>query len=85
MKLEVFAVFDDKIKAYMRPFFVRSKGEAIRTWVDSVNDSQSPFSKHPEDYVLFHIGEYDESTGSFENLPAPSSCGVAKEFVKVID
>lgn len=83
MELEVFAVHDSKVGAYLRPFFCRTKGEAMRNWADSVNDTQSPFSKNPEDYCLFHLGSYNEDSGTFENLSAPTNCGVAREFIRV--
>lgn len=84
MILQVFSVFDTAVGAYMQPFFVHSKGEALRSFVDIVNDSKSKIAAHPDDYCLFHLGEYDDKTASFELLSSPVSLGVAVEFVKVV-
>lgn len=63
MRLIAFSVYDVKVEAYMPPLFARTYGEAERFWADLKSDSQSPYSKHPEDYQLFQVGEFDPSTG----------------------
>lgn len=63
MKLQIFAVFDKQSGAFGRPFFEPTKGMAIRTFSDATADGASPFAKHPHDYLLFHIGEYDDGPG----------------------
>ena len=79
---KVFTIYDSKLEAYMQPFFMQSKGQAIRAFTDSVNDSQSQFNKHPEDFTLFQIGEYDDATARIQNLSTPQSLGVALEYLK---
>jgi hypothetical protein len=71
MKLVCAAIHDQKVGAFMQPFFVRSRGEAMRTFVDAVHDSNSPFGKHPEDFVLFLLAEYDDGDGSFSSATPP--------------
>ncbi|QXP08031.1 MAG: nonstructural protein [Arizlama microvirus] len=61
--INVFAIFDKKAVSYLQPFYFPQKGQAIRAFEDSVNDNQSPFSKHPEDYALYKLGSYDDQTG----------------------
>lgn len=80
MILNVYAIRDDKSEAYMQPWFAPTNGAAIRNFSDAVNQNDSPFAKHPEDYVLFHIGQYDDSRGVIIPLDAPKSLGVAVEF-----
>lgn len=82
MKLQVFTVYDSKIEAFASPFICKTKGEAIRSWIDIVNDRQSAFSKHPEDFTLMHIAEYDDSSGRYENFTVPKSLGLAIEYIK---
>jgi hypothetical protein len=79
---KVFVVYDSKAEAYLNPFIVRTRGEALRMWVDIVNDDQGPFKKHPGDYTLFEIAEYDSSTAQYRNLEAKSSLGLALDFLK---
>lgn len=66
----------------MQPFFFKTQGEAIRAWIDVVNDQNTTFAKHPEDYTLFEIAEYNEEQGSFNNYQTKITHGVALEYVK---
>lgn len=81
MKLKIFSVFDSKVMAFNTPFFQRSTGEALRAWSDAVN-GQEGFAKHPEDYTLFELGEFDDTDAKFELYSTPRSLGLAVEFVK---
>jgi len=78
--LKVFAVYDQAVKQYLRPFQMNTLAEATRGWIDVVNDPKTDFHKHPADYTLFHIAEYDESTGMFRNLDCPEVVGSALKF-----
>lgn len=79
---KMFVVFDCKAEAYLQPFFMQASGQAIRAWIDLVNDKTTQFSKHPEDYTLFELGTYDDSCAKFDVYATPKSLGVAIEFVK---
>lgn len=79
---KVFAVYDSKVKTYMNPHHFKTVGEAVRTWVDIVNDTQTLIGRHPEDYTLMELADYDEETGKFTNQPTPISHGLAIEFVR---
>jgi len=82
MKVKIFTTYDSKAEAYLQPFFMRSRGEALRGWETICNDPNSQFHKHPSDFTLFEIGEYDEQTGTIETYPAKCALGLALEFVK---
>ena len=70
MKLEVFAVYDSKTEAHTRPWFAPTKGDAIRAFSDMINDITHPLGKHPEDYKLYLIANYDDKSGQIEKLQA---------------
>lgn len=70
-KMNIFAVYDKKAQAYAYPSFYHQKGQAIRAFEDAVNDPQSPFHKHPADFVLSHLGEWDDSTGIIKGFAVP--------------
>lgn len=77
MKLQILSVFDRKMNAYGDPFPAHTVAAAIRGFTDAVNDPKSPMHRHPEDYDLFHIAEYDTNNASFNttrerNLSAAS-------------
>ena len=63
MKLYVFTIFDSAAGAYLRPFLLRSNGEAMRTFQNECMNADSPLSQHPEDYSLYRIGSYDDNKG----------------------
>lgn len=80
MVFKVFVVYDSKVEAYSSPFLLTTVGQAVRSWVDVVNDPQTQFAMHPEDYTLFEIAEYDDQTGLYNNLKAHISHGTALEY-----
>jgi len=61
---KIYAVFDSKGEAYTPPFFDHAEGRALRTFADCCNDQTHQFGKHPEDYTLFHLGQYDDNTAT---------------------
>lgn len=80
MILKIFSVYDCKVEAYMSPFFMQSRGQAIRAFGDTVKDTSSQFSKHPADFTLFELGTYDDSSASFDLHVTPINLGVAIEL-----
>lgn len=82
MILRVFAIYDSKAEAFLQPFFMRQKGEAIRAFSDSVNDVKSNFNKYPEDFTLFEFGVFNDDSGVFEMLPTGVSVIKAIEVIK---
>lgn len=80
MVLKVLAVYDSKVEAYLSPFFMRSRGEALRGFESAVNDPQTSFCRYPADYTLFEIGEFDESTGRIAPHQAYVDLGNAVQF-----
>lgn len=62
---QIFAVKDLATDAYGTPFFMATPGEALRSFKDEVNSGNpnSAIAKHPEDYILYHIGDYDDDKG----------------------
>lgn len=80
-KRKAFAVYDTQVGAFLAPFFLQTAGQAVRSFMDASKDPNMEFSKHPGDYTLFELAEYDEETGKFTNLPTPHSLGTALQFV----
>lgn len=78
----VLAVYDSKIGEFNSPFFMRTRGEALRGWESVCNDASTDFNKYPEDYSLMEIAEYDDLSGKFSNLTAPLNLGLAGQFKK---
>lgn len=74
MIMLVCAIADKATQAFMQPFFVRTKPEAIRVFADAVNDPKTQFHAHPEDYACMHLGEFDDASGDLR----PNSSGPVK-------
>lgn len=62
MKLNVYAIFDQKAANFGVPFFLNNNAIAIRGFTDLTNDPKSRVNAHPEDYALYLLGEYDDGT-----------------------
>jgi len=73
MKMVCVAIYDVKAEAFMRPFFVQRKALAVRSFQDEVNRpaEDNPLYRHPADYRLMALGEWDDESGYFESLPRP--------------
>lgn len=66
------AVRDRAADAFMRPFAIPSAAMAVRTFRDEVNraDQSNEMYRHPEDYDLYEIGSFDDSSGVITSVPA---------------
>lgn len=69
----IFSIYDVKAEAYLPPFFMNTKGQATRAIADCVNDINHQFHAHPEDYTIFHLGAFEDTTGVIELNNAPQS------------
>lgn len=74
MKLQILAIKDVKVNAFMQPFFMRTNEEAIRAFTTTVNDPTTQFNKHPEDFHLYNLGEFDEIDGTIESQEPIQKC-----------
>lgn len=81
MIVKVFTVFDAGVSSYLKPFYEVARGAAIRSFADIVQDKDSAIGKHPQDFTLFELGEYDDSCAKFTMYDTPVSLGLAIEFL----
>lgn len=77
--LKVCCVYDSAVESFGQPFFVPHVGAATRSFADEVNRQDSEIGKHPQDYELYFVGEFDQVTGSFLN------CSNAERLVRAVD
>lgn len=66
MKKQIFSIFDSKGKIYSDPFYALNQSIAKRMFENLSNDPQTDVFKHPNDFQLFHVGEYDDQNGCIE-------------------
>lgn len=83
MILVVCSIRDSAVNAFMRPFFVTAVGQAIRSFGDEVNRKDSDMYSHPDDYELFELGLFDDSTGRVTMLPEPRQLARGADYTEV--
>lgn len=82
MQLKIYAIYDSKTEAHATPFFMQAHGQAIRAFTDVVNDPSTNINRHPADFTLFCLGEWDDNSGKFSPLDAKVNLGCALDFLK---
>lgn len=81
MITKMFSVFDSKAGNFSPPFFMVSIGQAVRSFQDIASDQSTMIARHPEDFSLFFIGEFDDAIGEVTMLKH-QNLGVAASFKK---
>lgn len=81
MILKMYAVYDTKTEMYSSPFLRLKRGQAIRDWTDEITKESHPVAKHPADFTLFEIGEYDDNSGFVQAYDAKVPLGSALELM----
>lgn len=76
----ILVVRDRSADVYGTPSFHLSVGAAARGFSDEVNraDANNVMYRHPEDFDLFELGTYDDTTGLFSTV-APRQVAVGKD------
>lgn len=73
MKLQVFAVRDAKAQTFGNPFCFPTAGVALRSLASEVNKGgpDSMIAQHPDDFEIFHLGEFDPQVARFDLFDDP--------------
>lgn len=79
--LKLISVLDTVTAAYLNPNCARTTAEALRMFESACKDPNCQFSKHPSDYSLFELGEFDELSGRLLSYEIPRLIARATEFV----
>lgn len=85
MILFVYSIYDEKVESYSQPFFAATNPAAIRMFTDLSNDGQSMISKHPQDYTLYQLGKWDDSTGQIDSFENIVNLGRANEYLNKVE
>lgn len=76
MEVHLFSVWDSAAARYLDPFCAPTIEFALRGFREAVNTEGHQFNKFPEDYTLFHVGEFDPVSGEVSRTGF-TSLGVA--------
>lgn len=82
MFLKAYSIYDRKAAIYHAPFFGVSHGVAVRTVMDLVNDRSTTLSRHPADYVLYCVGQFDDTSGLLQPFAAVEHVSDALPLVR---
>lgn len=63
MNMHIFAIRDKALGAYMQPWVAQTPGQAVRMFQDELANKEGTMNKHPDDYDLYHVGEFNQLTG----------------------
>lgn len=63
MKLNMYTIKDQKAGIYHKPFFCINDQIALRAVSEVLADPTTEPARYPEDFVLFNVGTFDDSTG----------------------
>lgn len=82
MKMVIMSVFDVAAGAFARPWFVASRALGVRMFSDEVQRKaeDNPMYRHPGDYQLFEMGEFDDNSGLFRTKDLPELVARATDF-----
>ena len=85
MHLFVVCVKDRAAEVFNRPFFVPHRNVAIRDFTDEVNRAavDNQLNKHPDDFDLYLLGEFNDNTGEF-SISSPQVLVRAKDVLQSV-
>lgn len=84
-KHKVFLFKDDKSSTYGPPFVDENRGKVIRQVQEEMQRGQAVWAKHPQDFTLFEIGEFDIRTGNVEMYETKKCVGLVQDFKLSLD
>lgn len=76
----MYTLYDEKAQAYATPFTSPNLFTALRSFHAAKNDPQTDIYRFPNDFTLYEIGSFDDSTGFLTALNCPVNHGKATQF-----
>lgn len=80
MNVELFSVYDAVAKRYMDIFCAPTVEFALRGFKEACGTDGHQFQKFPDDYALYHVGNFDAEVGQIDPMIA-RKIAVASSFV----
>lgn len=75
MMMSCYSFLDTKSGLFSLPFYMQMDGLARRAAIDVATDLSTTPGRHPEDFVLYRLGQFDDNLGQFVS-ETPVSLGV---------
>lgn len=77
----LFSVYDSKAEHFIDPFYEQTTASGLRAFEAACNNENHQFCKYAEDYMLYELGTFDNSSAMFKLHPAPIALGLAATFL----
>lgn len=71
MKLQIYAVYDKKAESFNSPVFFQNDALAQRGYQTVCRDKSTLFYSHPQDFQLYHVGDWDDREGLIRPIMPP--------------
>ena len=82
MVKQIYSFEDVKVQVFHSPMVLLNDNDARRLLADVVADGSTPISKHPEDFRLVRLGEFNDNSGLLSSLATPEFIANATEYVQ---
>lgn len=82
--LTMFAIRDRSARAFITPFFLPTRQMAEREFGYASLDKTHAFGRHPDDYSLYELGEFDPDSGVVMVHAEPKFIRSASSFAETI-
>lgn len=79
---KIFAMYDKKVSIYRWLHPADNIPDAIRNLQKIVTSQQGQITDYPEDYDLYHLGDFDEVTGKITVVNPPQYIISAINLIK---
>lgn len=77
---KIFAFKDGKSESYGPPMTVETKGIFIRQVQEELERGNAIWAKHPHDFSIFELGEYDLFSGNIHLHETKNCLGLVLDF-----
>lgn len=71
MLINMYVIHDKLSGVYNKPFYLQNDQVAQRSAKQLLSDPNSEISRSPEDYTLFKIGTFDDTSATIEMQKEP--------------
>lgn len=82
MEFELFVIYDAAKNIYSAPMAQYNDADAMRAFAHECMKADSVWNSHPQDFVMYKVGIYNESTGEISAFSKPERICAATDFVK---
>lgn len=79
-KHKVFLFKDEKSNTYGYPIIAQTRGMFVRDVQDELSKGQAVWARHPQDFAIYEIGEYDISRGDIVLYGNKNCLGLVQDF-----